>query len=106
MLGTLPSGGVPYLVSMPTQGVLASDVPILGQPVDVLGWTLVVQVQCRCERTGVLQLVMIQTPIGRGTNPLPCPSCGRLLHIQTLSMTPTGNLAFALGIDDSALKES
>ena len=73
-------------------------VPIVGQPVVVLGWTLVVNARCQCDRPQVVQLVIAQGELGRNANLGMCPSCGRALHIAQLTMDAHGQLQFGLQV--------
>lgn len=77
---------------------MATSVTLLGQAVEVSGWTLIVMAKCNCTRTGLVQLVVSQTLIGRGVAPMPCPSCGRALMVENLTMTPDGQLQFGISV--------
>lgn len=49
----------------------ANEVPLVGQPVQVIGWVITAVVVCRCERGGTLLLS------GQAGTMVRCPSCGQ-----------------------------
>lgn len=52
----------------------ASHVPIVGQPIEATGFTVVVPIVCKCERQVSLILVLTN---GQGV-PVRCSGCGKL----------------------------
>lgn len=76
-------------------------VPLVGQPLEVLGWTLVVSVTCRCDRPKVLQIVLTQNELGRNAGIGICPTCGRALHLAQVTMDPQGQLQFAFAVGNA-----
>lgn len=72
-------------------------IPLVGQPLDILGWTLIVQVQCKCDRPKVLALVVKQSELGRAADQGICPNCARPMHIAQIAMNAQNQLEF--GID-------
>lgn len=76
-------------------------VPLVGQPLEVLGWTLIVPVKCKCPGSGYVLLHVKQGPLGRVADICICPACGRAMHIQSLSMDAHGQLEFAVGFGDT-----
>lgn len=76
-------------------------IPIVGQPVVVLGWTLVVNARCQCDRPTVVQLVIAQSELGRNANLGMCPHCARQMHIAQVTMDAQGQLQFGLQLGAS-----
>jgi hypothetical protein len=71
-------------------------VPLLGQPVEVLGWTLVINVRCKCDRPGLLMLTLKQGELGQNADLGICPHCARPMHLAQMRMTDHGLLEFGL----------
>lgn len=76
-------------------------VPRLGLLVEVLGWTLVVQVRCKCDAPQVLQLVLKQSAVNLGADLGICPACGRGMHVARLTMNAHQQLEFEIGFATS-----
>lgn len=72
------------------------SVPIIGQPVEVTGYTIVVNVRCKCAQPHVLQLVLKQAAVGQAADLGVCPGCARAMHIAQMSMNDQGQLVFGL----------
>lgn len=83
-----------------TQFPNAATVPIVGQPLAVLGYTIVVSVQCRCAQTGIVTLVMTQSVSGQGSGVGVCPGCRRALHIHAVHET-NGGLQFEVAMGET-----
>lgn len=73
-------------------------VPILGQQFAILGFTLLPTLKCQCERGGIVTLLMKQGAAGVQRTQETCSSCGRLFTLQTVQITPDGNLAFGIEV--------
>jgi len=77
-------------------------VPIVGQPVQALGWTLVVNVLCKCEHPQIVPLVVKQTQVARVSDLGICPNCGRHMHVAGLTQDPQGQFAFQIQCTEAA----
>ena len=75
---------------------------LVGQPVIILGYTVLPLVECQCERKGTLTLVMQYAAQGwlRSTNK--CPSCERVFTVHRVTATPDGHLEFAIEMGTTA----
>ena len=83
------------LITMPDRAI-----PIVGQLIEIHGWTLVLQVRCKCEQTGFVALLVSQTPTGRGTGVGQCPSCARPMQVTQIQMNPQGQLEFSVEVGE------
>ena len=81
----------------------AAAIPIVGQQIVVLGFTVVVSAQCRCEKTGYVSLNMMQGQSGFNVSLGTCPSCRRQYQITGVRSDPrTGALMFDVNIGEPA----
>ena len=80
-------------------------VPIVGQPFEILGWSLIIPVRCKCAQSGVVLLHVKQTQLGRSADVGICPSCAQAMHIQTVSMDAAGHMEFALAFGGAPPKK-
>jgi hypothetical protein len=71
-------------------------VPLLNQPLEVLGWTLLLSVQCRCDAPKVVTLIVKQNELGRQADLGICPSCARPMHVASLGMNASNQLEFGI----------
>lgn len=76
-------------------------VPLLGQPVEVIGWTMVVNVRCKCDHPSVVQLVVKQSAVGLNADVGLCPGCARPLHLATFKLNDAGHLEFGVGMGEA-----
>ena len=77
----------------------AASVPIVGQRMAVLGYTLVVHVQCNCESRGFVPLVLSQGLHSLETAVNRCPQCGQMMHIAQMTLDGAGHPQFAISLD-------
>ncbi len=78
--------------------------PILGQrqqPVDVIGWTLVVQARCHCQQGGFVALIVNQNHEGRAGAATHCPACQRMLRIAGINVDSDGQVEFQVFVGDT-----
>ena len=74
--------------------------PIVGQPLLVLGWTMVVNVRHNCEQPTVIQLVLKQSELGQTADLGICPGCGRGMHITQTTVDAAGALQFGIVVGE------
>ncbi len=77
-------------------------VPIVGQPLHVLGWSLLVYVSCRyCTPPSFVPLMVKQGPLGRVSDLGICPGCGRAMHAAQMTMNAQNQLEFGISLAES-----
>lgn len=76
--------------------------PIVGQPLEVLGWTLIVYVQCKsCQPPQFVPLTVTQLAFGRTAGLGICPGCARAMHVQALGMNAQNQLEFNVELGEA-----
>lgn len=66
---------------------LAQEVPLIGQPLLVQAFSIVVTAACQCQRPNVpIQLIFQQTALGLQATPGVCPSCQIVYAVTSLQM--------------------
>lgn len=77
----------------------APPVPILGQPVKVLSFTILPLLECQCGQPGsTFQLIVVNDNGRLGSAPGQCKGCGSTFVVQGFQMVD-GQLLFTLGMD-------
>ena len=79
----------------------AAQIPIVGQRVAVLGYTLVVHVQCNCEQRGFVPLVLSQGLHSLEAAINRCPQCGQMMHVASMALDANGQPQFAISLDSA-----
>ena len=79
---------------------------LVGQPLAVLGYTLLPLVQCQCEQKGLVTLVVQCGQAGLSRTAGTCPSCGRGFVVQRFFMGPDGMLQFTIEMGAPTAKAS
>lgn len=75
---------------------LAHEVPLVGQPLVVQAFTIVVTAACQCQRPGVpFQLIFQHTAFGLQATPGVCPACHTVWAVTSLQLHH-GQLQFDL----------
>ena len=77
----------------------APNVPLLNQPILVLGWAILVNVRCQCEQPSVLMLAIKQTAMGLQADLGICPGCARPMHIQNFRLNAQEQLEFGISLE-------
>lgn len=73
-----------------------SSVPIIGQPIQVQGYTIVLAAVCQCGGPqSALQLTCQMGPAGLCATPAACPSCHNVYAVNALDYAH-GQLQFSL----------
>lgn len=76
-------------------------VPILGQPVTVSGWPLIVYAECKaCVPSTFVPLMVKQNALGRTSDLTICPGCGRAMHLEQLQMDEQGQFRFGIAMGE------
>lgn len=76
--------------------LLSHEVPLIGQPLVVQAFTIVVAAACQCQRPNVpVQLIFQQTALGLQATPGVCPSCQTVWAVTSLQLHH-GQLQFDL----------
>ena len=70
--------------------------PLVGQPYEVLGWTIVVNVRCKCDHPHVVMMVVKQSELGQTADLGICSGCGTSMHIAQMATNPQGLLVFGI----------
>ena len=78
-------------------------VPLIGQPLEVLGWTIVVNVRCKCDRPSIVMMALKQSELGQHADLGICPGCARPMHIAQMTMNAQGLLEFGIQRGESAM---
>lgn len=79
---------------MPGPSLVSHEVPIVGRPVLVQAYAIVVTATCQCQVPGVsFQLLFQQTALGLQATPGVCPACRTVYAIPSLQMA-NGQLLF------------
>lgn len=77
-------------------------IPLVGQPIDILSWTLVLNVLCKCDHPTVVTLIVKQNELGRTTDLGLCPRCARPLQIRQMIMNAQNQLEFGIEVGERA----
>ena len=75
-------------------------VPIAKSSVDVVGWMLVVTVQCPCIRPRQVRLVTVSDASGVTGDIGLCAGCGRALSLSRIDVNAQDELDFTVTISD------
>ena len=70
------------------------EIPVVGQPLTVLGWTCIVHVKHHCAATGLVDIVVKSTPLGLSADLGLCPSCATPMHVAGITLNPQGQVEF------------
>lgn len=66
---------------------LAHEVPLVGQPLLVQAFSIVVAAMCQCQRPNVpVQLIFQHTALGLQATPGVCPACHTVWAVTSLQM--------------------
>lgn len=83
---------------MPHPLAFPSHVPLVGQPIKVLGYTAVVSVQCQCGAAVSMQLMVQANEYGLAGIPAGCGACRTVYQVQGAQAGPDGSIVFALAM--------
>lgn len=75
----------------------ASGVPLVGQPVHVLGYTVLVMAHCQCGKALPMQLMAQATVQGLAGVAAGCAACGTIYAVQGVQLID-GQLQFTLAM--------
>ena len=81
-------------------------VPLVGQPLEVLGWTIIVNVRCKCDHPSIVMMALKQSELGQNADLGICPGCARPMHIAQMRMNAQGQLEFGFQRGESAMSAS
>ena len=73
---------------------VSSQIPIVGQPIKILGYTVLVLAQCQCGHPLPMQLMAQLAETGLQRIASICPSCHLSVSIHSVTADPHGHLAF------------
>ena len=88
---------------MPTSPVLDASVPIIGQPIKVLGYTLLPVAQCQCGTNEPLQLLVRVAGGALESVKSTCPHCQNVYAVQQVGTDDQGRLKFAFLVERPSL---
>ncbi len=74
------------------------NVPLIGEPVTVLGWVCIVHVRHNCATPTMVDVVVKSTPFGLSADLTLCPTCAQPFHIGGVQMSPDGQLQFGFQV--------
>ncbi len=73
---------------------MAQHVPLIGQPMTVVNYTILVTVTCNCEQRGVLTLLAQFSGGQLRCAKEECPSCRRVFNVHNFSVDANGQMQF------------
>lgn len=80
---------------------LTADVPLIGQPIKVMGYIVMPLVQCTCGIDHPMQLLGQLSEGQWQTLPTMCPKCHNIYRIQAVGVDGRGLLGFSIELSRS-----